>query len=121
MAQVTEPRSSQSASSQSQSTIQDVFLNFARRDRLSVTIHLMDGRHLEARIKNFDKFAVVVEKMMIGCIRVPPIAMPWPRGAAPAASAGNGAKTAVQPSPSRATPLRSAVFPHGRLFAPQCD
>ena len=57
MAQVTEPRSSAS----SQSTIQDVFLNHARRDRLSVTIHLMDGRQLEARIKNFDKFAVVVE------------------------------------------------------------
>jgi host factor-I protein len=57
MAQVTEPRVSASA----QSTIQDVFLNFARRDRLSVQIHLMDGRHLEARIKNFDKFAVVVE------------------------------------------------------------
>jgi len=57
MAQVTEPRVSASA----QSTIQDVFLNFARRDRLSVRIHLMDGRHLEARIKHFDKFAVVVE------------------------------------------------------------
>jgi host factor-I protein len=57
MAQVTEPRSSAST----QSTIQDVFLNFARRDRLTVTIHLMDGRHLEARIKNFDKFALVVE------------------------------------------------------------
>ena len=57
MAQVTEPRSSASA----QSTIQDVFLNYARRDRLSVKIYLMDGRHLEARIKNFDKFAVVVE------------------------------------------------------------
>jgi RNA chaperone Hfq len=57
MAQVTEPRASASA----QSTIQDVFLNFARRDRLPVKIHLMDGRHLDARIKNFDKFAVVVE------------------------------------------------------------
>jgi host factor-I protein len=57
MAQVTESRSSSS----SQSAIQDVFLNFARRDRLTVVIHLMDGRHLEARIKNFDKFAVVVE------------------------------------------------------------
>ena len=57
MAQVTEPRVSASA----QSTIQDVFLNFARRDRLTVTIYLMDGRHLEARIKNFDKFALVVE------------------------------------------------------------
>jgi host factor-I protein len=57
MAQVTESRSSSST----QSAIQDVFLNFARRDRLTVVIHLMDGRHLEARIKNFDKFAVVVE------------------------------------------------------------
>lgn len=57
MAQVTEPRSSAAT----QSTIQDVFLNFARRDRLIVKIHLMDGRQLEARIKNFDKFAVVVE------------------------------------------------------------
>lgn len=57
MAQVTEPRSSASAPS----NIQDVFLNSARRDRLSVKIFLMDGRHLEARIKNFDKFAVIVE------------------------------------------------------------
>jgi len=58
MAQATEPRS---AASSAQSTIQDVFLNFARRDRLAVKIFLMDGRHLDARIKNFDKFAVVVE------------------------------------------------------------
>ena len=57
MAQATEPRSAASA----QSTIQDLFLNFARRDRLPVKIFLMDGRHLEARIKNFDKFAVIVE------------------------------------------------------------
>ena len=57
MAQATEPRSVASP----QSTIQDVFLNFARRDRLPVQIFLMDGRHLDARIKNFDKFAVVVE------------------------------------------------------------
>jgi host factor-I protein len=57
MAQVTEPRSPSSA----QPNIQDVFLNSARRDRLPVTIHLMDGRNLEARIKNFDKFAVIVE------------------------------------------------------------
>jgi host factor-I protein len=41
--------------------VQDVFLNHARRDRVAVTIHLMDGRHFDARIKNFDRFAVVVE------------------------------------------------------------
>jgi host factor-I protein len=56
MAQVTEPRTSSAPPN-----IQDAFLNFARRDRISVTIYLMDGRHLDARIKNFDKFAVVVE------------------------------------------------------------
>ena len=57
MAQVSEPRAALSA----QPNIQDVFLNFARRDRLAVTMHLMDGRRLDARIKNFDKFAVIVE------------------------------------------------------------
>ena len=60
MAQVTEPRSS-SSSSPAQPNIQDAFLNLARRDRIAVTIHLMDGRHFEARIKNFDKFAVIIE------------------------------------------------------------
>ena len=58
MAQVSEPRTTAPAA---QPNIQDVFLNYARRDRLSVTIHLMDGRHFDARIKNFDRFAVIVE------------------------------------------------------------
>lgn len=44
-----------------QPNIQDVFLNSARRERVAVTIHLMDGRQLAARIKSFDRFAVVVE------------------------------------------------------------
>jgi host factor-I protein len=57
MAQVSEHRASSSA----QPNIQDVFLNQARRDRVSVTVYLMDGRHFDVRIKNFDKFAVVVE------------------------------------------------------------
>ena len=56
--QVSEPRP---ASPTASGNIQDAFLNSARRDRLSVTIHLMSGRQLEARIKNFDKFAVIVE------------------------------------------------------------
>ena len=56
MAPVTEPRSAPA-----QPNIQDVFLNYARRDRLSVVIHLIDGRLLEGRIKNFDRFAVIVE------------------------------------------------------------
>ena len=57
MAQVSEPRPASAA----QPNIQDVFLNHVRRERLVVTVHLMDGRHFEARIKNFDKFAVIVE------------------------------------------------------------
>ena len=56
MAQVTEPRSVSA-----QPNIQDVFLNYARRDRLQVVIHLLDGRQLDGRIKNFDRFAVIVE------------------------------------------------------------
>jgi host factor-I protein len=56
MAQVSEPRPAAA-----QPNIQDAFLNYARRERLSVTIHLLDGRVLEARIKQFDRFAVVVE------------------------------------------------------------
>jgi len=57
MAQVSEPRTTAVVPV----NIQDVFLNYARRDRLTVIISLMDGRHFEARIKNFDKFAVIVE------------------------------------------------------------
>ena len=57
MSQVTESR----ASSLAQPNIQDVFFNNARRDRVAVTIHLMDGRFFQARIKNFDKFAVILD------------------------------------------------------------
>jgi host factor-I protein len=57
MAQVSEERPASTA----QPNIKDVFLNHARRDRLPVTIWLMDGRHFDARIKNFDKFAVILD------------------------------------------------------------
>jgi host factor-I protein len=57
MSQVTESR----AASATQPNIQDTFLNHARRERALVTIHLMDGRNFEARIKNFDKFVVVFD------------------------------------------------------------
>ena len=42
--------------------IQDAFLNFARRERLIVTIRMMDGQQLEGRIRNFDRFALIVEQ-----------------------------------------------------------
>jgi host factor-I protein len=57
MAQVTEPRTAPA----SQPNIQDVFLNFARREKMQVSVHLIDGRQFDARIKNFDRFAVIVE------------------------------------------------------------
>ena len=57
MAQQTrEPRTSPP-----QPNIQDVFLNYARREKLPVRIRLMDGTDFEGRVKNFDRFAVIVE------------------------------------------------------------
>jgi host factor-I protein len=41
--------------------IQDVFLNYARREKLVISIRLLDGQNLEGRIKNFDRFALIVE------------------------------------------------------------
>jgi host factor-I protein len=51
-------RDSKSAASPN---IQDVFLNYARREKLVVAIRLLDGQTLEGRIKNFDRFAVIVD------------------------------------------------------------
>ena len=56
MAQVTEPRAAST-----HPNVQDVFLNYVRRERLTVSVHLIDGRQFDARIKSFDRFAVVVE------------------------------------------------------------
>ena len=42
--------------------IQDVFLNYVRREKLTVTIRMMDGNELDGRIKNFDRFAVIIEQ-----------------------------------------------------------
>lgn len=56
MAQVSEPRTSSAPPN-----VQDAFLNYVRRERLSVSVHLLDGRQFDARIKHFDRFAVIVE------------------------------------------------------------
>ena len=56
MAQATELRTASGSPN-----IQEAFLNYARRERLSVSVQLIDGRQFDARIKNFDRFAVVVE------------------------------------------------------------
>ena len=44
-----------------QPNIQDVFLNYVRREKLTVTVRMMDGTELEGRIKNFDRFALVID------------------------------------------------------------
>ena len=63
-----------------QPNIQDVFLNYVRREKLNVTIRMMDGSELEGRIKNFDRFALVLDhsgadhmifKHAIAAIRTP--------------------------------------------------
>ena len=41
--------------------IQDAFLNFVRREKITVTIRMMDGQEIEGRIKNFDRFALVLD------------------------------------------------------------
>ena len=52
----------ESRSAPAQPNIQDVFLNHARREKLPVQIRLMDGTDFEGRVKNFDRFAVIVEQ-----------------------------------------------------------
>ena len=49
-------------SKSSQPNIQDVFLNYVRREKLTVTIRMMDGSELEGRIKNFDRFALILDQ-----------------------------------------------------------
>ena len=55
------PQSRDTKAAPPQPNIQDVFLNFARREKLPVQIRLMDGTDIEGRVKNFDRFAVIVE------------------------------------------------------------
>ena len=55
------PTTRESRPASAQPNIQDVFLNYARREKLPVQIRLMDGTDLEGRVKNFDRFAVIVE------------------------------------------------------------
>lgn len=41
--------------------IQDGFLNFARREKSTVTIYLVNGAKLLGRIKSFDRFSLILE------------------------------------------------------------
>ena len=69
-----------SESKSTQPNIQDVFLNYVRREKLTVTVRMMDGSEMEGRIKNFDRFAVIIDhagadhmlfKHAIAAIRTP--------------------------------------------------
>ena len=55
------PQTRESKSAPPQPNIQDVFLNYARREKLPVHFRLMDGSEFDGRVKNFDRFAVIVE------------------------------------------------------------
>ena len=69
-----------SESKSGQPNIQDVFLNYVRREKLTVTVRLMDGSEMEGRIKNFDRFSLIIDhagadhmlfKHAIAAIRTP--------------------------------------------------
>ena len=44
-----------------QSNLQDIFLNNARKNKLQLTIHLMNGFQLKGFVKGFDNFTVILE------------------------------------------------------------
>ena len=48
--------------------VQDAFLNVARRDQQPVSLRLMDGTELEARVKGFDRFAVMLDRDGADCL-----------------------------------------------------
>jgi host factor-I protein len=56
------PQTRDAKSAPAQPNIQDVFLNYARREKLAVHIRLMDGSEFDGRVKNFDRFAVIVDR-----------------------------------------------------------
>lgn len=41
--------------------LQDVFLNQARKNRISVIIHLVNGYQLKGFVKGFDNFTVILD------------------------------------------------------------
>lgn len=42
--------------------VQDAFLSLLRREQMAVCLRMMDGTELEARVKSFDRFAVILEQ-----------------------------------------------------------
>lgn len=56
------PQTRDGKSAPPQPNIQDAFLNYARREKLAVHIRLMDGSEFDGRVKNFDRFAVIIDR-----------------------------------------------------------
>ncbi|WP_411683228.1 RNA chaperone Hfq [Clostridium thailandense] len=44
-----------------QVNLQEIFLNAARKDKVSVTIHLANGFPLKGYVKGFDNFTVILD------------------------------------------------------------
>lgn len=44
-----------------QNNLQDIFLNNARKDKLQLTIHLLNGYQLRGTVKGFDSFTVILD------------------------------------------------------------
>ncbi|NLB51889.1 MAG: RNA chaperone Hfq [Syntrophomonadaceae bacterium] len=47
--------------SKSQINLQDIFLNQVRKEKIAVTIYLVNGFQIKGMVKGFDNFTVVVE------------------------------------------------------------
>ncbi len=41
--------------------LQDAFLNLARKEKMDITIYLMNGVPLKGRVLSFDNFTVLIE------------------------------------------------------------
>ena len=44
-----------------QINLQDIFLNNARKEKLQLTIHLINGFQLKGIVKGFDNFTVILD------------------------------------------------------------
>ena len=54
-------REGETAMTQKMQNLQDAFLNQARRERLLVTVFLMNGFQMKGVIRGFDSFAVILD------------------------------------------------------------
>lgn len=44
-----------------QNNLQDIFLNNARRNKIPLTVHLLNGFQLKGYVKGFDSFTVILD------------------------------------------------------------